>query len=156
MPESDSGSISQDLALAIAADSVDIVEDLLLSDRFNINSVDKRGHTPLTIACAYGRTGIVKHLLDKRAEVSKTIGNTGMTALHVAASNGYQDIVKILLQNGARREVRDMSGSTACDLAEVPPQPLFNQDISPRRLEDGDHQLISMRQACMIALGSSQ
>jgi ankyrin repeat protein len=56
--------------------------------------------TPLIVAAAYGRTEVVKLLLDKGADVN--MGNEGSeTALHYAARHGHTEVMKILLEHGA-------------------------------------------------------
>ncbi|MHC4477687.1 MAG: ankyrin repeat domain-containing protein [Planctomycetota bacterium] len=56
--------------------------------------------TPLIVGAAYGRTEVVKLLLDKGADVN--MGNEGSeTPLHYAARHGYTTVMNILLEHGA-------------------------------------------------------
>jgi ankyrin repeat protein len=56
--------------------------------------------TPLILAATYGRTEIVKLLLEKGADVN--LGNEGSeTPLHYAARHGHIKVMEILLENGA-------------------------------------------------------
>lgn len=56
--------------------------------------------TPLIVAAAYGRTEVVRLLLDKGADVN--MGNEGSeTPLHYAARHGHTTVMNILLEHGA-------------------------------------------------------
>jgi ankyrin repeat protein len=141
-----------DLVLAIATGAIDIVEELLNSGEVLVNSVDRRGHSPLSIAAAYGRADIVALLLNRSANVNQKIRLTGMTPLHIAAANGFTDIVQILIDNGADKRIRDDTGASAFDHAETSPQ-LFDSDNVPvERRESADDRLIRMKQDCLRLL----
>lgn len=57
-------------------------------------------NTPLIKAAAYGRTEIVKLLLEKGADVNKH-NEGGETPLHYAARHGHVKVMEILLDHGA-------------------------------------------------------
>ena len=57
-------------------------------------------NTPLIKAAVYGRTEIVKLLLEKGADVNKH-NEGGETPLHYAAQHGHVRVVEILLEHGA-------------------------------------------------------
>ena len=68
--------------------------------------------TPLHSASAYGRTKVVKYLVDKGADVSA--GNeVSETPLHYAALHGHTQVVEILLDNGAEINQRGANSQTA-------------------------------------------
>ncbi|KAL3475736.1 ankyrin repeat-containing domain protein [Aspergillus californicus] len=58
--------------------------------------------TPLIIAAGRGHRGIIKLLLDHRANIDDW-DFSGVTALHYAAMHGNSDIVQILLEHGAQQ-----------------------------------------------------
>lgn len=142
----------EDLALAIASNAIDIVEQLLDSGDISVNMCDRRGHTPLCIASIYGRYEIAKLLLERDADPLYVIPSIAMTALHIASSNGFPDIVDLLIKGGADAGARDQSGSTPLDYAEVSPQPLDFNEIPRERRDTGDDKLIRMRQECVHLL----
>lgn len=142
----------EDISLAIASDAIDIVEQLLSSGDISVNMSDRRGHTPLCIACVYGRYEIAKLLIERGADPSYVIPSVAITALHIASSNGFPDIVKLLMNEGADTGARDQSGSTPLDYAEVSPQLLNLNEVSHERRDVGDDKLIRMRQECVHLL----
>jgi ankyrin repeat protein len=141
-----------DLSLAIAANSIDIAEEIIFSADFDVNALTSRGIPPLFIACAYGREEIVGLLIKKRANVHFQERGTGVTALHIAASNGFSEIVSALSARGLDRAKRDVTGSTALDYAEISPQPLESTGVPEDRIEKGDESLIKMRHDCIRVL----
>ena len=143
-----------DLILAIAANSIDIVDHLIRVDGCDVNGSDRRGHTALIVACAYGRLEIADLLLQFSADVHHQIPTTRMTALHVAASNGHHDVVRKLIENGADPGCRDYSGSTAMEYAELSPQPPIDDKQLQQRIESGDSTIVEMRQKCISILAS--
>jgi ankyrin repeat protein len=63
------------------------------------------GFFPLYIAAARGRLENVKLLLKARAEPN-AINRYGLTALWKAAANGHLDVVTMLIEGGARSDIR--------------------------------------------------
>ena len=141
-----------DLVLATATGAIDIVEELLNSGEVLVNSVDRRGHSPLSIAAAYGRGNIVTLLINRSANVNQKIRLTGMTPLHIAAANGFTDIVQILIDNGADKRIRDDTGASAFDHAETSPQLFESDNVPVERRESADDRLIRMKQECVRLL----
>lgn len=67
-------------------------------------------------ASIYGRTDLVRLLLDKGADPN--LASTGQrTALMGAAMNGHMEIVRLLLNFGADVERRNLQGESALELA---------------------------------------
>ena len=143
-----------DFVLAVAANSIDVVEEILESRGFDVNRPGQRGLPPLHIACAHGSNDIVKLLIENQANIYYQARGTGVTALHVAAANGFSEVVQTLIQYGADINKRDHSGSTPLDYAEISPQPVASALSTPARIEYGDDKLISMRQNCVRVLQS--
>ena len=141
-----------DLILAIAANSIDIAEDIVCSPGFDVNRLSSRGLPPLLIASAYGRGEIVKLLISRRSNIHQQIQGTGLTALHVASSNGFADVVNLLISSGADIHKRDSSGATALNYAEISPQPLELTSVSQEKIDKGDESLITMRHECIRIL----
>ena len=100
------------------------VAQLLLDHGADINAVDINGWVPLTNACWAGPE-IVKFLILNGAEVNPpeykdTTTNCFVaptTPLHLAARDGELEIVKILVENGARINIRNREGETPLYLA---------------------------------------
>jgi ankyrin repeat protein len=89
------------MLLAIAANDIDAVGDLLKQGA-DPNIRDKSsGLTALIMASGYGNTAIVKLLLDAGADVFAVDSRGGASALHKAIQGGSSEIVKMLLDAGA-------------------------------------------------------
>jgi ankyrin repeat protein len=144
-----------DFQLAVVANSIDIVEELVDSRSFDINTHGPRGLTPLHIACAHGRLDIVNLLIERQANIYYQARSTGVTALHIAASNGFAEVVQVLMASGADTLKRDSSGSTPLDYAEMSPQTITETVSTPSRIESGDEKLICLRQKCVRLLQTS-
>jgi ankyrin repeat protein len=89
---------------------------LFFAAGFNVNAQNAAGKTALMVACERGKTGLVKQLLDHKADPNLA-GPDGVTALILGAQNDQPDIVKILLQNRAEPDIEDHNGWTALSTA---------------------------------------
>ena len=69
-----------------------------VSKGVNINCQDKRGNTPLILACQYGQQGMVAFLVGRGAKLD-TEDQNGDTCLHWAAYKGYPDLTRLLIGN---------------------------------------------------------
>ena len=76
---------------------------------------DGNDSTALTHAVINNRTDVVRYLLNNGADVNKQ-NRLGWTALHWASLMNYTDVM-ILLQHGARKDIKDKYGNTPIDLA---------------------------------------
>lgn len=87
----------------------------------NLTTKDSRGFTPLHTAADGGHMTSVKILLmGKDAAVKADINSQnklGRTPLHLAAANGHLKVVQLLLDAGAKADIVDQSGNTACHVA---------------------------------------
>jgi RNA polymerase sigma factor (sigma-70 family) len=72
------------------------------------------GETPLWTAVAFGRTDLVRLLLERGASAAAAIPS-GVTPLHVAVMRGDGELTELLLAAGADEEARDVGGRTAAD-----------------------------------------
>jgi len=104
--------INDDMFMAAQEGDVEKVSQLLEKGA-DVNYKDKTvfGHTPMTIAAAWGYTNVVRLLLDHGASVDQQ-DDGGSTALHRAASTARSEMVKLLLDRGADVNRRDKIGRT--------------------------------------------
>ncbi len=88
------------------------VAALLRSKRADINVLNRKGVSPLSIAAQRGNPSIVERLIKNGAEVNVE-GYNGATALIQASHFGYVHIVKVLLRANADVDKRNFKGTTA-------------------------------------------
>ena len=81
------------------------------------NTRDCNGYTPLYYAVRGGYKDCVKALLNCRADPELPVDNDGNKAVHQSARKNDRNILKLLLEYGARREDKEMSGKTPMDIA---------------------------------------
>ena len=80
-----------------------------------VDSVDRRGYTPLMWAAAGGQIDMVRFLLESGAAADRRAGD-GASALMLAAANGFTDVVRALIVRGAN-VVAARGGVTAQQMA---------------------------------------
>jgi hypothetical protein len=103
---------NEDLVLAAQRGDVEQVKQLLAAGAdINFKDPDILGHTPLTIASAWGRTETVKLLLDRGASANQQTGD-GTSALQCAATTTELEMVRLLLDRGADVNHRNKYGQT--------------------------------------------
>ncbi|CAB3998917.1 ankyrin repeat domain-containing, partial [Paramuricea clavata] len=99
-----------------------------------IQSTDEHGRTLLYLACKSGFTDIVKMLLKNDADNNK-IQRDGSTPLHAAAYFSHPGVVELLLEYGARTDIKNAWDQTALEesatieirnMIENPPPDLIN------------------------------
>ncbi len=88
------------------------VATLLRSKRTDVNVLNRKGVSPLSIAAQRGNLLIVEMLIKSGADVNVE-GHNGATALIHASHFGYVDIVKVLLRANADVDKRNFKGTTA-------------------------------------------
>ena len=104
--------VNEDMFMAAQRGDVETVR-LLLEKGADINYKHAMvlGHTPMTIAAAWGHTGVVLLLLDRGASVDQQ-NEDGVSALQCAASTDKSELVKLLLDRMADVNHRDKAGRT--------------------------------------------
>ena len=76
-----------------------------------------RGKAPLLMSAVHGgNIEIVKMLLKSRAKVN-AVNSRGWTALMVATGDGRKDLVKLMLEYGARKDLRTIGGQNVVEIA---------------------------------------
>ncbi|GAO50592.1 hypothetical protein G7K_4716-t1 [Saitoella complicata NRRL Y-17804] len=82
----------------------------------DVDAQDESGTTPLIMAACFGRTDVVKALLEAHADVNKQ-DKYGWTATMWASNNNHPDLIKELVAHGASTTTKTTSGRTALDFA---------------------------------------
>ncbi len=100
-----------------AYNSNDIVAMYLVDKVKDINGSSKYG-TPLAAAVFKGRTGIVKTLLNVKANPNIADTN-GSTPLHFAVIDRNEDLVRMLVDANADIHFKDKRGNSAVDYAKM-------------------------------------
>jgi ankyrin repeat protein len=90
-----------DALLHLVTDSTFSLAQCLISQGCQIDPVNIRGFTPLSLAARDGHFSVVQELIEAKAEVNFQNKLTFETPLHLACMNGNSDIVEILLENSA-------------------------------------------------------
>ena len=73
---------------------------------------DKKGNTPLLIACQYGYLDIVTYLTTNKTWDKEMTNNDSETAFFIACKNGYLDIVEYLFNQKCNPEAKNGKGVT--------------------------------------------
>ncbi|MBN2774260.1 MAG: ankyrin repeat domain-containing protein [Prolixibacteraceae bacterium] len=108
-----------DIQAAIVSGNLDIVKQHIAAGT-DINKKDQMsGTTPLITAATFGKTDIVKVLLDANANPDLK-NNEGSTALHAAAFFCRVEIVQMLLDAGADKTIKNNHGGTPRESVIVP------------------------------------
>lgn len=103
-----------DLQAAIVSGNLEVVKQHIEAGT-DINIKDQMsGSTPLITAATFGRTAIVKALIDANADLDIK-NNEGSTALHAAAFFCRIEIVQMLLDAGADKTIKNNHAATPRD-----------------------------------------
>jgi len=93
------------MAVAGALGRIDDVRQLIP------NAHEEERHLAFALAAQYGYVGIVSLLLDAGEDPDRfnpVGGHSHATALHQAAGNGVLGVVKLLVERGARTDIKDI------------------------------------------------
>ena len=102
------------ITFGMMQDSPKAVRVLLSSGKLNPNQADRRGETPVMVACTLNKPDWVAALLAKGA----TIGGDGQwTALHNAAASGSSESIELLVKAGAKIDVLSPNDTTPLMMA---------------------------------------
>ena len=96
---------------AVKNGDLERVKYLLSQDMSLLNAREKIGHTPLSLAAAYGRYDIFKFLLEQGADVNN-ITSTNTTPMHSACMHDNTEMIELLFEYGADSclKVKDIFG----------------------------------------------
>lgn len=102
-----------DLFEASAAGKFDVVAHLLYSHPDAVNEYAEDGFTPLGLACYFGQFEVARYLVLKGADVNLPSNNGfNVFPIHSAAAGNYTDIARMLVDNGAKVNVKQQAGAT--------------------------------------------
>ena len=91
---------------------------MLITDGFDVNSIDYSGCSPVHVAAQEGDSLVIKELIKSNATINAA-NHANQTPLHLAAKNGHKEVFDILKSFDAD-DVRDNYGKTAKDYALEP------------------------------------
>jgi ankyrin repeat protein len=98
---------------ASAAGKFDVVAHLLYSHADAVNDYTPDGFTPLGLACYFGQFEVARYLVLKGADVNLPSNNGfHVYPIHSAAAGNYTDIARMLVENGAKINVKQQAGAT--------------------------------------------
>ncbi|KAF5491319.1 Ankyrin-3 [Colletotrichum fructicola] len=123
---------------------IDVVK-LLLKEGADTQVIDKDGWSPLYSASRYGHSEIVKCLLGKdHSNINQPERRGGWTALRAAIEHRHADVVSVLIDLGAKLEIKDKKGRT----------PLLSASIDG--FSEGATRLIAGGANCNARTGNSK
>ena len=102
----------------------------------NVNAQDEFGRTVLMWAAVYGHLNVAKLLLENGANINAQSDIENLTALMWAALNDHLDVAELLLENGADITIRDRTGETALEMAELEGKIAVAKLIRAKRQEE--------------------
>lgn len=94
----------------------EMVLQLILEGKADINQAKEKGSTPLYLAVQNGHMNVVRILVAQHADVNQAREN-GLTPLYVAAENGHTAIFSFLLEQGANIHQTDENGASLLCIA---------------------------------------
>ena len=97
---------------AVVAGHIGVLESLI-TDETNIDAIDVHGQTPLFLAAYYGRSEMLRLLVNNGAKLERRNGKCGQTALHIATINNKYVSIKALLEFEFDVDLQDIYGATA-------------------------------------------
>ena len=138
--KSTAGKPKIDMHTAILSNNLDVVKQHIDAGT-DLNKKDQfTGSTPLITASTFGRTAIVKALIDANADLTMK-NNDGATALHTAAFFCRVEIVQLLMDAKADKTLKNNFGVTPREsvmgpFAEIKPiYEMLQKQLSPLGLQ---------------------
>jgi hypothetical protein len=112
----------------------------LLAAGARVDGADSNGRTPLMYAAIKGRTAAIAALLSAGADVNRAeIGDYRYTALHGTSTWGFLGAARVLLQAGARTDMRNKEGQRPIDKVRMHACSLGAAACSHRRCAAASH-----------------
>lgn len=98
-------------------ESLELIELLISSNRFNFNLTDSEGKTCLCLAVKVGLSAVAKKLISLKDKVDINISDEeGNTPLHYALLLGHLSIVEELIKNQCHNNVKNKENKTPYEL----------------------------------------
>ena len=102
---------------AVSNNQIGAAKVLCMTPGIEINATDEDGHTALMYAFYKGDRGLVRLLLEHKADINAQ-DERGHTALMFASLKGNIQMIKLLLEHNADVNVKNKNGKTALGLAD--------------------------------------
>ena len=93
-----------------------LLNEYLIKNYADINSVNNQGESPLLITSREGDYDCLQLLIKNKADVNK-VDNYGISPLITASLNGYLNCIELLIENNSDINYKDSSGSTSLIIA---------------------------------------
>jgi ankyrin repeat protein len=98
---------------AAAAGKFDVLAHVIFNKPESVNLYAPDGFTALGLACYFGQFEAARYLVLKGADVNLPSNNGfNVFPLHSAAAGNYTDIARMLVENGAKVNVKQQAGVT--------------------------------------------
>jgi uncharacterized protein len=98
---------------ACALGNLDVVERLITADAQLVRAFSADGHSPLGLACFFGKTSVAMLLIERGADVNAASqNNLKVRPLHSAVARRSRSTVELLIARGADVNARQQSGYT--------------------------------------------
>jgi ankyrin repeat protein len=98
---------------ASAVGKFDVLAHLIYTHPDAVNEYANDGFTPLGLACYFGRAEVARYLVLKGADVNLPSNNGfHVFPIHSATAGDYTEIARMLIENGAKVNVKQQAGAT--------------------------------------------
>ncbi|XP_029969829.1 myotrophin [Salarias fasciatus] len=100
-----------------AGDMEEVRSKVLTSEDANRTLDSSSGRKPLHYAADFGQLEVLQFLIQMGADINAT-DSLGLTPLITACYEGHRDSVKLLLEKGAKKDLKATNGATALEAAD--------------------------------------